>query len=152
MIYFKDLLFATVRSISLTSKLAPSICVGIYGGFLSLIYWNIPLSSFINSILCSKSSATVWLHSKVAVLPWVTYCGAINCTFMWSASVASGNREITVRIYYRVTTETSWTLSTTSNMVIYWIVLIQNCEYTGINSSVRENCRAQLRNDFTSFF
>jgi len=106
--------------LSLTSSLAPPIFVDptIYGGVLSLMYWNILFSSFINSILCSNLSATLCLQSKVAVLPSVTYCGAINCTFMWSASVASGNREITVRIYYRVIleAETSWTLSTTSNM------------------------------------
>jgi len=33
------------------------------------------------------------------------------------------------------------------------MVLIQNCEYIqGLISSARENCGAQLRNDFTSFF
>lgn len=89
---------------SLTSRrLMPSICCGsIYGGFLSFIYWNILFSPFINSILCSKSSETVWLQNKVAVSPYVIYCGAINWTFMCSASVVSGNRGISVSTYYRI--------------------------------------------------
>lgn len=83
---------------SLTSRrLAPSICGDmIYGGFLSFIYWNILLSSFINSILCSKSSRTVWLQKKLAVSPYVMYFGAINWTLMWSASVVPGNHAISV--------------------------------------------------------
>lgn len=89
---------------SLTSSLAPSkFCVSIYGGFLSFIYSNILFSPFINSILCSKSSGTVWLQNKVAVPPCVMYCGAINWTFMCSASVVSGNRgTYHVSIYYLV--------------------------------------------------
>lgn len=85
----------------LTSNFAPSTCVPMYGGFLSFMYWNILFSPFMNSILCSRSSETVWLQTRVAVVPYVTYCGAISCTFMCTAGVASENHEITVQVCCR---------------------------------------------------
>lgn len=94
------IIFFYVHSpLRLTSSLAPGTCALMYGGFLSFIYWNILFSPFINSILCSNSSGTVWLQNRTAVSPNVTYCGATSCTFICTAGVTSENREITWFIF-----------------------------------------------------
>lgn len=61
-----------VNCMKLTSMFAPPISHSLNGGVLSFMYCNIFFSSFMNSILCKRSSETLWLQCKVAVLPYVT--------------------------------------------------------------------------------